>query len=176
MSSESGALRTLRSLPAWELVLAVGLLLSGALLGLHGINKLLLGDSVVFSIDGEASVGTWYSAMNFFAAATVALISAAVDPERRRYWLLAGLLFLAFSVDDIVGLHEATETASQDTSRLLLQPFVAAIGCGILIRLGMRLAGAARLLTWSTAALLALGSFHRSSTATSIRLMSRSCS
>lgn len=59
-------------------------------------------------LDTENSVGTWLSSVNLLYAAAVAwLVSRSSDGFGRHWRLLAGVL-LAFSVEEITGLHEST--------------------------------------------------------------------
>lgn len=69
---------------------------------------------LVFDVDGEPTVPTWYSSMALLFGAMLALLIAR---ERRRagdrdagywHWLAAGIMFL--SLDEIAALHEMVNT------------------------------------------------------------------
>jgi hypothetical protein len=65
----------------------------------------------VFDVDEEQSVPTWFSTIQLFIAALlVAAIGWISRVERRRhagYWLALAVLFLALSMDEAAGFHEA---------------------------------------------------------------------
>ena len=144
-------------LEPWKIAVCVGILVALALLAIHGINKVFLGDSRRLGLDREGSIGTMYSVANFFVAATLCARAAATDRPRRGWWGLLALLFLAFSVDDLAGVHEASEDVSNHFSRLVLQPAVVGAGCLILVSLSRRLEGPAARLAKTCAFLLVLG-------------------
>lgn len=64
----------------------------------------------LFDVDLENSVPTWYSSQILFLCAAVLYLIFARKREQKerytRYWLGLALVFLAFSVDEVVSFHE----------------------------------------------------------------------
>ena len=121
----------------WAIVLLGLLAAIGALVLLHGVNKVALGDRVMFALDGEGNVPTWFSSTLFAVAGISAFALALIDARSRWLWVLVGFLFVAFSLDDSVEIHETTEREGESLSRLLVQPVVVgvlALALGVLGR------------------------------------------
>ena len=129
---------SVRDRAPWALVL-LGLLaaIAGFAL-LHVVNKLALGDRVMFALDGEGNLPTWFSSTLFAVAGISALAFALFDDRSRWLWVVVGVLFLGFSLDDSVGIHESTERREASLSRLLVQPVIVAILAYALAVLGRR--------------------------------------
>jgi len=121
----------------WAIVLLGLLAAIGALVLLHGVNKVALGDRVMFALDGEGNLPTWFSSTLFAVAGISAFALALIDARSRWLWVLVGFLFVAFSLDDSVEIHETTEREGESLSRLLVQPVVVgvlALALGVLGR------------------------------------------
>ena len=73
----------------------------------------------VFDVDKEASVPTWFSAINLLLSACLLLSIYAASRERldngSRYWLFLGLVFLALSIDEVAGFHERAARLTEVT-------------------------------------------------------------
>jgi hypothetical protein len=127
-----------RHLDFWALVL-LGLLAGvGALAILHVVNKLAFGDRVMFALDGEGNLPTWFSSTLFVVAGIGSLALALIDARSRSLWLLVGLLFVGFSLDDAIGIHESTEREEGSLSRLIVQPVIVIVLSLALGALGRR--------------------------------------
>jgi hypothetical protein len=143
----------------WQVILAVGLAAAATLVVLHAANE-LGGDGALLALDSERGLAAWFSATQFYAAGAVGGALAFLDRRASVAWLVVGLSFLAFSVDDIVQVHEATESAADSRYSLLgLQPVVSLFVVSALVATSRRMDGAARrLLVVAAAALtVALG-------------------
>jgi hypothetical protein len=147
----------MKRLQPWQIYLGLGVAAAFGLLALHGVNKVFLDDGDFLAIDGERSIGTFFSGGTFFLAGALCIWAAVDDTQRRGWWALAGLMFLAFGVDDLAQVHESTEESANNLSRLVLQPLVAGTGCAILVSLGRRLEGPASALAKASGFLLVLG-------------------
>ena len=123
----------------WQLVLTGSLVLIAGLVCLHAMNKIFLGDRDVFALDAEQNPATWISSTLFATAGMATLLLSWVDKTSRYLWAALGVVVLAFSLDDAVELHEATEREAESLSRIVLQPLVAGFLAGILVLLGQRL-------------------------------------
>ncbi len=74
-----------------------------------GVNYLVLA-SRVFDIGKEGSLPTWFSSFNLLLSASFLLFKFANSrmnsEDGSRYWLFLGLIFLAFSIDEVASIHE----------------------------------------------------------------------
>lgn len=131
-------LSSARRADPWAVVLLGLLAAVAALVLLHGVNKVLLGDRVMFALDGEGNLPTWFSSTLFAVAGISALAFALVDARSRWLWVLVGLLFVGFSLDDSVEIHETTEREGESLSRLILQPVIVGVLALVLGVLGRR--------------------------------------
>lgn len=62
----------------------------------------------LLDVGAEMSIPTWYSQLLLFCGAVVAYVLWRVEPEseRRRYWLLIGVLMTYASIDEGAAIHE----------------------------------------------------------------------
>ena len=152
----------LAGLPLWAVVGLVAVVVQVGLIGAHGVNSAFLGDGEMLALDREASVGTWVSTHLFFLAGAVALANAPLDPARRWLWVGIGVLFVGFSLDDIIQLHEAGEReVDSGFSFLGIQPLIVLIATVLLLRLRRGQAAPARALL-AAAALALVAAFASS--------------
>lgn len=95
--------------------LVIGLLIADVGLTLIYLVDYLLGRpfepfSQFVDLDGEANLPTWYASVQWFCAAAAYWVFARqnVTWRPRRSWLLVLLpaIFLAFSLDEVAGIHE----------------------------------------------------------------------
>lgn len=61
-----------------------------------------------FDFDDESSVPTWFSQALFLAISAFALLAACLQTKKaqRNFWRLIAFIGVAFSIDEIAGLHE----------------------------------------------------------------------
>ncbi|MEW6213301.1 MAG: hypothetical protein AB1631_33700, partial [Acidobacteriota bacterium] len=75
------------------------------------------------SMKRESVAATWYSSMLLFMAGALALIISATDAHSKRKvlykvgWILAGLFFIALSIDEIAQIHEDATPFLRSTGR-----------------------------------------------------------
>lgn len=73
----------------------------------------------IFDLDEEESFGTWFSAVILLYASILALHAASLAKAAagswHRWWIAAGLVLCAMSVDEVVGIHELLNTIYEDT-------------------------------------------------------------
>jgi hypothetical protein len=90
---------------------------------------------LLFDVNTEATVPTWYSAGLLLAVAAVcgvlAVVSRAADGGGGRRWGVLGLVFVAMSLDETVALHErlgagVTDTLDIEGTGALRHPWVVA--------------------------------------------------
>lgn len=145
-----------RAVRPWQLIVAAGLVAAGVFLVMHAVNE-LSGDGALLALDSENGVAAWFSATQFYAAGVVAAIVAFLDRRATLPWLVVGGLFLAFSLDDIVQVHEASERAADSRYSLLgLQPLVTVVLTGALLATSRRVDGPARNLLRAAAVALVI--------------------
>jgi hypothetical protein len=74
---------------------------------------------LLFDVNTEATIPTWYSAALLLAVAAAcgarAVVTAAADRSGRHRWVMLGLVFVAMSVDETVALHERLGSGVTDT-------------------------------------------------------------
>lgn len=122
---------------------------------MHAANKLFFGDENMFGLDGEGNIANWFSSVLFALAGANALAVAVLDRGSRWPWAIVGLILIAFSFDDAVSVHEATERETESLSRLVLQPLVVAVMAVSLVVIGRRQPRTERLLlTFATSAVV----------------------
>lgn len=135
--------RALAGLVAVELLLVL----------LHGANG-ATADGRLLSLDQEQNLPTWFASAQLVLAATVAAIAA-----KGRHWMLWGTLALLLgllSLDEVAMLHEAAETAGN--ARFLVrvvEPALALVVAGALVRGGRQLPHSSRLLLLAAGVALA---------------------
>jgi len=73
----------------------------------------------VFDVGREDSIITWFSSFNLFISSMLLIL---IHVEARKtgqdihwYWLILGLLFLAFSIDEVALIHERANRLQQYT-------------------------------------------------------------
>src|ERR671919_35140 len=74
---------------------------------------------LLFDVNTEATVPTWYSAGLLLAVAAVCVVLAVVardaDGGGARRWVVLGLVFVGMSLDETVALHERLDSGVTDT-------------------------------------------------------------
>ena len=74
---------------------------------------------LLFDVNTEATVPTWYSAGLLLAVAAacglLAVVATAVNDAAGRRWAVLGLVFVGMSLDEAVALHERLGTGVTDT-------------------------------------------------------------
>jgi hypothetical protein len=72
-----------------------------------------------FDLDEEESFGTWFSAGLLLLAALLLVQQARVlraqDDAWHKWWLILGVGFCVLSMDEVVGMHEWTNSMMRDT-------------------------------------------------------------
>lgn len=115
-------------------------LLSAAHLGLvlASANGIELHNSVrlLFDLDMEGSIGTWFSSVLLATGGTLAILMFDAEPRRRiaRFWLALGVTLWLLSLDETVGLHERS-SLGMSGSGWLSSPWVVP-GTAFVIALG----------------------------------------
>lgn len=61
---------------------------------------------LIFNLDAEANLPTWWSSTKFAMAGTLMMVMVLKTEFRKLTPILLGLLFFAFSLDEAVSLHE----------------------------------------------------------------------
>ncbi len=112
--------------------------------------------SQLLSLDGAASVSSWFSAIQLFCVGLLALIQARWSrPNRlltRRFLLGVGCIFLFLSIDEALEVHERITLVLQQFAWVprfrgnhgIWIPLYGAIGAGVMLRIQKRLRKLAR--------------------------------
>lgn len=101
-----------------------------------------------FNLNGEGSLGTWFSVVLLFGVAAQAAAlaqSSGRDRGARRFWLFVAGCFAWMSVDETIGLHELLSNRFETTWVLLYAPPALAV-LGAMAWWCLPRPGAARLL------------------------------
>ncbi|HZA78249.1 MAG TPA: hypothetical protein VE623_17860 [Acidimicrobiales bacterium] len=108
---------------------------------------------LLFDVNTEATVPTWYSAGLLLAVAAVCVVLAVVardaDGGGARRWVVLGLVFVGMSLDETVALHERLDSGVTDTldvegTGALRHPWVVA---GVVLAAGLAVVTARAIVT-----------------------------
>lgn len=120
-----GIVLSIHALPVLVVLLAISFLLALRDYAAHGLDLWLGWEQVrrVLNVDAESSIPTWFSTVQLLSAAGlllfVTLHHRQVRASYTAHWSLLSLLFLAFSIDEAVSIHEnSTLFLNQDVTGL----------------------------------------------------------
>lgn len=96
------------------------------LIGLHGVNKLVLDDGPTFSLDADWSVSSVWTIVLFATAAFLWARLASLRPEHHRVWLALAVLSGLLAVEGALQVHAwLEERAGYELNLLVVQPVLA---------------------------------------------------
>jgi len=108
------ALDVLRGLIAIEVLLVIA----------HVVSDYAVGGRI-FLVTSESNVPTWFSATQFILAAVACAWVGHSGPRPDRNWVLLGLVFLLFSLDEVAMFHERIEAhGSADLFQFVVEPLI----------------------------------------------------
>lgn len=115
-------------LTAW--ILGLGLLLFAFFVFMHGVNKVLLDDGYVFSLDHDQSIPSWATGALFTLAGVAAALCAWLRPDSRKQMVVLAVIAFGLSMEQVIQLHGHIEEEVADPGAFLLE---AAVGLAVIV-------------------------------------------
>lgn len=120
---------TLARYPLTAWILGLGLLVFAFFVFMHGVNRVLLDDGYVFSLDHDQSIPSWATSALFTLAGVGAALCAWLRPGGRKQMAVLAVIAFGLSMEQVIQLHGHVEEEVADPGAFLLE---AAVGLAVI--------------------------------------------